>query len=60
MEQVPIQHIAHPYEEPDASAGSPENKQPWEDPKLVFVEPKLTHHGAVQEVTGQSFRTFVP
>jgi hypothetical protein len=60
MEQQPLQPTAHTNEEPDAAAPPPENKQPWQDPKLIFVEPKLTHHGTVQEVTGQSFGTFVP
>jgi hypothetical protein len=60
MEEQSVQRTAHPDEEPGAAATSPENKQPWQDPKLVFVEPKLTHHGTVQEVTGQSFGTFVP
>jgi hypothetical protein len=60
MEEQSVQHTAHLSEEPDAAATPPEKKQPWQDPKLVFVEPKLTHHGTVQEVTGQSFGTFVP
>jgi hypothetical protein len=60
MEEQSVQHTAPLSEEPDAAATSPEKKQPWQDPKLVFVEPKLTHHGTVHEVTGQSFSTFVP
>ena len=40
---------------------SPE-KQPWEEPKLTFVEPKLTAHGALEDVTAQNgfFGTFDP
>jgi hypothetical protein len=30
-------------------------KKPWQEPKLVFVEPKLTKHGSLEEITGQSF-----
>lgn len=30
-------------------------KKTWEEPKLAFVEPKLTKHGTLQEVTGQGF-----
>jgi hypothetical protein len=30
-------------------------KKPWEEPKLAFVEPKLTKHGTLEEVTGQGF-----
>jgi hypothetical protein len=60
MEQQPVQRTAHAYEDPDVVTAAGEHKQPWQDPKLKFVEPKLTHHGTVQEVTGQSFGTFVP
>jgi hypothetical protein len=38
------------------SAPSPSPyKQPWQEPKLTFVEPTLTKHGSLQEVTGQGF-----
>ena len=30
---------------------SPPDKKPWEEPKLAFVEPKLTKHGALEKVT---------
>ena len=60
MAQQPIRRTAHTHGEPGAAALSADDKQPWQEPKLTFVEPKLTHHGTVQEVTGQSFGTFVP
>jgi hypothetical protein len=60
MEERAVQPTTPCYEEPDAAATSTENKRLWQEPKLIFVEPKLTHHGTVQEVTGQSFGTFVP
>jgi hypothetical protein len=60
MEQQPVQRTTHSHEERGAVAAPGEHKQPWQEPKLEFVEPKLTHHGTVQEVTGQSFGTFVP
>ena len=60
MEERAVQHRSLRWEETDAAAVSIENKQPWLEPKLAFVEPELTHHGTVQEVTGQSFGTFVP
>ena len=31
------------------------SKQPWQEPKLAFVEPKLTKHGSLEEVTGDGF-----
>jgi hypothetical protein len=60
MEQQPVQPAIHTHEEPHAAASAAENKQPWQEPKLTFVEPKLTDHGTVQEVTGQFFDTFPP
>jgi hypothetical protein len=60
MEERAVQYTSHRCEESDGAAVSIENRQPWQEPKLAFVEPKLTHHGTVQEVTGQSFGTFVP
>jgi hypothetical protein len=60
MEQQPDQRSIHAHEEPPAAASAAENKQSWQEPKLTFVEPKLTDHGTVQEVTGQFFDTFPP
>jgi hypothetical protein len=37
--------------------------QPWEEPRLTFIEPTLTKHGRLEEVTGQEggfFRGFTP
>jgi hypothetical protein len=31
------------------------DRQPWQEPKLVFVEPKLTPHGDLKQVTGQGY-----
>ena len=31
------------------------DKKPWQEPKLAFVEPKLTKHGSLEEITGQGF-----
>ena len=39
---------------------SPPTKAPWHEPKLMFVEPKLTPHGELQHVTGGFFGTFTP
>jgi hypothetical protein len=35
-------------------------REPWHEPKLTFVEPKLTKHGELTEVTGQFFGGFSP
>ena len=31
------------------------DRQPWQEPKLAFVEPKLTAHGDLKQVTGQGY-----
>ena len=36
-----------------------DSKKPWEEPKLAFVEPKLTKHGALKNLTG-FFGSFSP
>ena len=36
-----------------------ESKKPWEEPKLAFVEPKLTKHGDLKNLTG-FFGSFSP
>jgi len=37
-----------------------ESKQTWEEPKLAFVEPKLTKQGGLKEITAGFFGTFTP
>jgi len=34
--------------------------QPWEEPKLTFIEPKLTNHGSLEDVTAGFFGGFSP
>jgi hypothetical protein len=36
-----------------------DGKRRWEEPKVVFVEPKLTKHGELKDVTG-FFGGFTP
>ena len=44
-----------------ADAERAESKAPWQPPKLTFVEPTLTKHGGLTQVTGQGFfGTFIP
>ena len=35
-------------------------KKDWQEPTLTFVEPALTNHGPLTEVTGQFFGAFSP
>jgi len=42
-----------PVQAEGAPAVSPASaRQPWQEPKLAFVEPKLTKHGKLEKVTG--------
>jgi hypothetical protein len=34
---------------------TPADKQPWQEPKLAYVEPKVTAHGDLKQVTGDGF-----
>ena len=46
--------------EPEASAAPAADKAPWQEPKLTFIEPKLTKHGKLEEVTAGFFGGFTP
>ena len=37
-----------------------ETKHTWEEPKLDFVEPKLTKQGALKDITAGFFGSFSP
>ena len=37
-----------------------DGKSSWVEPRLKFVEPKLTEHGGLQRITGGFFGTFSP
>jgi hypothetical protein len=53
MDQANRQQSSGTETDSSFAIGSSSDKQPWEQPKLTFVEPKLTRHGKLQEVTGQ-------
>jgi hypothetical protein len=44
----------------DAETNAKDAKKAWQPPKLAFVKPKVTKHGAVKELTGGFFGTFRP
>jgi hypothetical protein len=44
----------------EAAAAGSHGQQPWEEPKLTFLEPKLTKHGPLEEVTTVFFGGFAP
>jgi len=45
---------------PHEAASQSSARQAWVAPKLTFVEPKLTKHGALTDVTGAFFGGFSP
>ena len=62
MEQQHLPSQQQPEEDRPAVAAPPA-KAPWHEPKLVFVEPKLTPHGELKHVTGANggfFGSFTP
>jgi hypothetical protein len=38
---------------PGTAGHVPPGKQPWQEPKLAFIEPRLTNHGRLKDITGQ-------
>jgi hypothetical protein len=44
----------------ERNSGSPAAGEIRQEPKRTFVEPKLTEHGKLTEVTGQFFAGFTP
>jgi hypothetical protein len=62
MEQEHVQRTQPQQEDPRSAGVSSPEKQPWQEPKVAFVEPKLTPHGTLTEVTAQGgfFGTFTP
>jgi hypothetical protein len=45
---------------PGATADPASAKEPWQEPKLTFIEPKLTIHGRLEEVAAGFFGGFTP
>jgi hypothetical protein len=60
MDQTTGQHASHEREVSEVTAASAVGKAPWQEPKLVFIEPKLIKHGRLEEVTAGFFGGFSP
>lgn len=53
-------HIGE-VEQQKNKTSTPNIKKPFDEPKLTFVEPRLTKHGDATRITQQGFfGTFVP
>jgi hypothetical protein len=61
MQQEHLPSQQQPEEDRPAVTAAP-TKAPWQEPKLAFVEPKLTSHGELKRVTGAPpfMGTFIP
>ena len=44
----------------DIRKGAEPEKKEFKEPKLKFIEPKLTNHGDATKITGSFFGTFTP
>ena len=51
--------LERPNDSPAVNEADAEKKE-WQEPKLTFVEPALTDHGALTSMTGQFFGGFSP
>jgi hypothetical protein len=60
MDQPTMQRVSHEEEAQGATASPASGKEPWREPKLAFIEPKLTEHGQLQAVTAGFFGGFTP
>ena len=60
MDQATEQHASPEREAPGATASPDPSQEPWQEPKLVFLEPKLIKHGQLEEVTAGFFGGFTP
>jgi len=60
MDQPTGQHTSHAGEALGSTVSPASGKAPWQEPKLTFIEPKLTKHGKLEEVTAGFFGGFTP
>jgi hypothetical protein len=60
MDEATGQRASQAGEGPGVTASPASGKEPWQEPKLAFIEPKLTIHGKLEEVTAGFFGGFTP
>jgi hypothetical protein len=61
MKEDDMSSTTNPHSDPAIDGPStPGGKSSWVEPKLEFVEPKLTLHGNLGRVTGGFLGTFNP
>ena len=52
MERKKARASQREQENPESARAPRSSKQRWQEPKLAFVEPKLTKQGRLEKVTG--------
>jgi hypothetical protein len=60
MDQTAVHQASQGGDASGAMADPASAKEPWQEPKLTFLEPKLTKHGQLEDVTAGFFNTFTP
>jgi hypothetical protein len=60
MNQATEQQGRQEGEVPGATTSPASGKEVWQEPKLAFIEPTLTIHGQLEEVTAGFFGGFTP
>jgi hypothetical protein len=60
MTQEPDHRVQPGQEAQNAPVDAAFGLQPWEEPKLTFIEPTLTNHGPLEAVTAGFFGGFTP
>jgi hypothetical protein len=60
MAQESDQRVKSGQEARNAPAEAVASALPWEEPKLTFIEPRLTKHGQLEVVTAAFFGGFTP
>jgi len=56
LEKISTGHIDHETK----GLNSSQTRKAFAEPKLTFIEPKLTKHGDATKLTGGFFGTFTP
>jgi len=60
MDQPTIQRVSYEEGAQGATPSPASGKEPWQEPKLAYIEPKLTEHGELGAVTAGFFGGFTP
>jgi hypothetical protein len=60
MEKKKLQRMLKAHINRSPSSPAFQDRKAWHEPKLEFIEPKLTKQGKLEDVTGGYFGSFYP